>query len=226
MEKEMYLKIENYMLSCMNDGAHDSQHVYRVLYLALDISKEFNVDKDVLIAVALMHDIGRDAQFKNPECDHAIVGADMAYDYLSDIGWNENKAAHVKACIATHRFRNSSPPESIEAKILFDADKLDATGTMGIARTLAYKGIVSQPLYFVDENGNVIDGEQDNKPSFFQEYNWKLKHVYDKFFTDRARIIAEKRRTASIDFYKSMYNEVYTTHENGRILLKEALTNK
>ncbi len=72
----------------------------------------------------------------------------------------------------------------------------------------------------------MIDCEQDNKPSFFQEYNWKLKHVYDKFFTDRAKEIAEKRRKASIDFFENMYNEVYTTHENGKILLKEALTNK
>lgn len=223
MQKEMYSKIENHMLSCMNDGAHDSQHIYRVLYFALDIANEFVVDKDVLIAASLMHDIGRDAQFKNSKCDHAIIGADMAYNFLLEIGWDENKAAHVRACIATHRFRNNNPPESIEAKILFDADKLDATGTMGIARTLAYKGIVSEPLYSVDENGNVLDGELDNRPSFFQEYNWKLKNVYDKFFTGRAKIIAEERRRASINFYENMYNEVHATHKKGMLLLKEAL---
>jgi len=172
MEKEMYLKIEEYMLSCMNDGAHDRQHIYRVLYFALDLACEFTLDKDVLIAAALLHDIGRDAQFKNPECDHAIVGADMAYDYLLKISWDKNKAAHVKSCIATHRYRNSNLPDSIEAKILFDADKLDATGTMGIARTLMYNGIVSRPIYSVDENGNVPDRGIDNEPSFFKEYNW------------------------------------------------------
>ena len=124
----------------------------------------------------------------------------------------------------THRFRNSNPPTNIEAKILYDADKLDATGTMGIARTLAYKGIVSEPLYYVDENGNVPDNySPDDKPSFFQEYNWKLKNVYDKFYTDRARMIAEERRKASVDFYENMLNEVCMTHKTGVLLLKRAI---
>lgn len=223
MQKEMYEKIEKYMLSCMNDGAHDSQHIYRVLYFALDIANGFDVEKDALIAAALLHDIGRDAQFKNPECDHAIVGSEMAYKYLSEIGWDEYKAAHVRTCIATHRFRNSNSPESVEAKILFDADKLDTTGTMGIARTLAYQGIVSEPLYYVDENGSVLTSGLENKSSFFQEYNWKLKNVYDKFYTDRAKVIAEERRKASIDFYESMYKEVHETHKKGVRLLRDAL---
>lgn len=47
----------------------------------------------------------------------------------------------------THRFRKNRPPESPEAKILFDADKLDVTGAMGVARTLVYQGTMAQPLY-------------------------------------------------------------------------------
>lgn len=223
MKKEMYLKIEKYMLSCMKDGAHDCQHIYRVLYFALDIASDYSVDKDVLIAACLLHDIGREAQFKNSECDHAVVGADMAYKYLCEIKWTESKASHVKACISTHRYRNNNLPKSIEAKILFDADKLDVVGTVGIARTLAYKGIVSEPLYSIDETGNVLDGSGDESPSFFKEYNWKLKNVYDKFFTNRAKKIAEKSRKASIDFYESMYREVSSVHKVGINLLKNSL---
>lgn len=223
MQKEMYSKIEEYMLLCMNDGAHDSQHIYRVLYFALDIAKDYAVDKDILIAAALLHDIGRGAQYKNPECDHAVVGAAMAQDFLTGLGWDENKAAWVSDCIATHRFRNSNPPASFEAKILFDADKLDVTGAMGIARTIAYIGIVSEPFYSLDEAGNVLTGEEDDNPSFFQEYNWKLKRVYDSFFTDRAREIAEERRKAGRDFYENMYKEAHATHEKGTLLLNEAL---
>lgn len=224
MEKEVYLEIEKYMLSCMNDGAHDRQHIYRVLYTALDLADEYIVDKDALIAAAMLHDIGRDAQFKDPECDHAIVGSEMAYEYLLSIGWDKNRASHVKACIETHRYRSNNPSVSIEAKILFDADKLDAVGTMGIARTLMYNGIVSQPLYSVDENGGVSSGVIDNEPSFFHEYNWKLKNVYNKFYTSKAKIIAEERRKASIDFYESMYNEVDAVHKKGLSLLKEAIS--
>jgi uncharacterized protein len=223
MQQDLYLKIEKYMLSCMNDGAHDCQHIYRVLYFALDIANEYDVEKDVLITACLLHDIGRGAQFHDPKCDHAIVGGEMAYDYLRYIVLAENKADHVKTCIFTHRYRNNNPPQSIEAKILFDADKLDVTGTIGIARTLAYKGIVSEPLYSVDKYGNVLDGKCGESPSFFLEYNWKLKNVYDRFFTNRAKAIAEDRRKASVDFYKNMYKEVNSIHQTGLRLLKNSL---
>lgn len=223
MQKDMYKKIESYMLSCINDGAHDCQHMYRILYHALDIARNYDVDKDVLIAAGLLHDIGRDAQFRNPKLDHAVVGAEMAYEFLIEIGWPQDKAQHVKACISTHRYRNNNPPISMEAKILFDADKLDATGTLGIARTLAYKGIVAEPLYYVDEDGCVFDGQNEERPSFFQEYNWKLKHVYDKFYTERAKAIAKERQRASISFYESMCSEVSSIHQTGLDLLNREL---
>ncbi len=223
MQKEMYLEIEGFMLELMKDGAHDCQHIYRVLYYALDISAGFDVDKDVLIAASLLHDIGREAQYNNPQCDHAIVGADMAYEFLRSIGWSEEKALHVKACISTHRYRNDSPPESIEAQILFDSDKLDVTGAVGIARTLAYGGIIAQKMYSLNGSGQVLSGEGDEEPSFFHEYHWKLKGIYDKFFTEHARIIAEGRRQTTIDFYESMYKEVELTHKKGFEMLRSQL---
>lgn len=223
MQKEMYKKIESYMLSFINDGAHDCQHIYRVLYHALDIASNYHVDKDVLITACLLHDIGRDAQFRNPKIDHAVVGAEMAYEFLIQIDWPQDKAQHVKACISTHRYRNNDQPISMEAKILFDSDKLDVTGTLGIARTIAYKGIVAEPLYYVDEDGCVLDGQNEERPSFFQEYNWKLKHVYDKFYTNRAKVIAEGRQRASISFYESMYSEVSSIHKTGLHLLNRVL---
>lgn len=224
MDKSMYNIIEEYMLSCMKDGAHDSQHIYRVLYQALDIAKDYDVDKEVLIAAALLHDIGRDAQFRDPQVDHAAVGSDMAYDFLSGLGWIEDKAQHVKACIASHRFRAESPPASIEAKILYDSDKLDATGLLGIARTIAYKGIVMQPLYNVDNDGNVLEeDDDDHQQSFFQEYNFKLKKLYNRFFTEKATMTAESRRGAAISFYNSLRNEVSSTHKTGLELLKNEL---
>jgi len=216
MDKQTFSCIENYMLTCMNDGAHDEQHIYRVLYSALDIASEYTVDMDVLIAASLLHDIGREAQFRDSKIDHAIVGSEMAYEYMKSLKWSEEKAHHVKDSIRTHRFRKNEEPTSVEAKILFDADKLDVTGTLGIARTIAYKGIVSEPLYSIDKFGNVLDGSNDSAASFFQEYNFKLKNVYEKFYTNRAKIIAEERRKASIDFYQSMLNEVKAIHIIGK----------
>ena len=160
MTQETFTILENYMLSCMEDSVHDKEHIYRVLYNAMEIAKtETDVDYDVLICTCLLHDIGRKEQFDNPSLCHAMVGGEKAYYFLIEHGFEEGYAEAVKQCIQTHRYRKSNPPESLEAKILFDADKLDVAGAIGVARTLVYRGIVSEPLYTVLPDGTVSDGE-------------------------------------------------------------------
>lgn len=223
MDKQTYVTIERKMLQCMNDGAHDKEHVYRVLYYVVDIAKDYAVDMDVLIASSLLHDIGRDAQFKDHNVDHALYGADMAYDYILTLGWGRDKAEQIKSCIRSHRYRRDCEPESIEAKILFDADKLDVCGVVGIARTLAYKGIVAEPLYTIDVHGGVNDGIDGIAPSFFQEYHYKLKNIYDHFYTDRARTIAEGRKASAQYIYENMLAEVQENYRIGKKALTELI---
>ena len=147
MDKSTYQRIESYMLSCMDDSAHDAEHIYRVLSNALVIAREeTGVDYDALICACLLHDIGRPDQIRDPSLCHAAVGCEKAYGFLTENGFGADFAAHVRDCIRTHRFRKNDQPESLEAKILFDADKLDVVGASGIARTLVYKGTVTEPL--------------------------------------------------------------------------------
>lgn len=224
MEKKTYSLIEGYMLSCMADSAHDREHVYRVLYSALDIaSEEQYADYDVIITACLLHDIGRAAQLADPSLCHAEVGSEMAYRFLKDNGFSESFSQHVRQCILTHRFRKSSPPESIEAKILFDADKLDAAGAVGIARTLVYKGALGEPLYNVLPDGSISDGSTDTAQSFFREYRTKLEKIYSGFYTQRGRLLAEARRTAAVSFYDSLYSEVTSPRKRGREELESLL---
>lgn len=225
MTRETYSFLENYMLSCMDDSAHDKEHVYRVLYHALEIAKTLNnVDYDVLIAACLLHDIGRKEQFENPALCHAAVGSEKAFAFLTKTGFEPEYAERVRHCIKTHRYRENNLPESLEAKILFDADKLDVTGAMGIARTLIYKGIVSEPLYSLLPNGMVSDGAQDTMPSFFQEYKYKLEHIYDHFYTKKAASLAEERRQTAVNFYESLYREAESSYQAGRNALAGLLT--
>lgn len=224
MDQELYKKIEAYMLECMKDSAHDKEHVYRVLYTALDIAeKETEADKEVLIISCLLHDIGREEQFRNPDLCHARVGSEKAYSYLTGIGFQEEKAAHIRECILSHRYRSENPPKSVEARILFDADKLDVTGTIGIARTLLYKAQVMEPLYSVDEQGTVLDGKTDKEPSFFQEYKYKLEKLYDKFYTERGKELAKERQASAVSFYTSMLKEVRACYGNGTVQLEKIL---
>lgn len=214
-------KIEAYMLECMRDSAHDKEHIYRVLYTALDIAEsEPSADCEILAAACLLHDIGRSEQFANPKVCHADAGSKKAYNFLIEIGWTEERAAHVRDCICTHSFRNENPPESIEAKILFDADKIDVSGAMGMARSLMYKGAVDEPLYTLNPDGTINDGSDTDEPSFFREYHFKLKNIYGKFFTKRAREIAFGRQKAAEDFYNALLSEVKGTEERGRELLR------
>jgi len=225
MDKQTFSVLENYMLSCMKDSAHDKDHIYRVLYHALDIAKEESqVDYDVLICACLLHDIGRKEQFENPSLCHAAVGGEKAYHFLMNNNFDISFSEQVKHCIETHRYRKTNTPQTIEAKILFDADKLDATGAMGIARTLLYQGIVADPLYSLLPDGSVSDGSEDPHPSFFREYKYKLEKVYDHFYTSKAKTIGINRKNTALFFYSSLFNEVTETYYAGQSALDVILS--
>ncbi len=217
MNNQNYTLIENYMLSCMEDSAHGKDHIYRVLYQALRIAKtEENVDYDVLITACLLHDVGRKEQFEDPKVCHAMAGAEKAYKFLMENGFDKDFSEKIRHCIQTHRYRESNQPQTLEAKILFDADKLDVVGAMGIARTLLYKGKMEEPLYSLLPDGSVSDGTGDKEPSFFQEYKYKLEGLYSKFYTKKATELAKERQAAAADFYNSLYKEVQDSYGNGK----------
>ena len=180
----------------MKDSAHDSLHIYRVLYQALAIAESHSeINRDVLIASCLLHDIGRTAQFRDPSLCHAVEGGKMAYCFMRELGWDEKLCVHIQDCITTHRFRTDNQPKTLEAKILFDADKLDITGAPGITRSLVYEGEIGEPLYTTDESGRIQDGRSSREPdSFLKEYHFKLIRCYDTFYTKEAKLIAQKRK--------------------------------
>ena len=224
MDRASFDRLEAFMRACMCDSAHDREHVYRVLYTALDIAAhETNADLDVLIAACLLHDVGRAEQMRNAKADHALVGAEMALRFLLDAGYDEDFARRVAACIAAHRYRSNRPPESLEAKILFDADKLDATGAMGVARTLLYQGAQGEPLYTLDAGGGICDGAGDAPPSFFQEYRFKLEKLYGRFFTAYAAELAAERRGAARAFYENLLSEACAARGPGQEVLRAHL---
>ena len=171
----------------------------------------------------LLHDIGRPEQFADPSLCHAQVGADKAERFLRRLGFDEDFVSRVSHCIRTHRFRKNDPPVSIEAKILFDADKLDVTGALGIARSLMYKGEVTEPIYLTLPDGSISDGSGDTSPSFFREYKFKLERLYDRFLTARGAELARERREIAAAFYDALRREVTEGRAAGREILKEWL---
>ena len=224
MTQALYQTIEAHMLSVMDDSAHDCEHVYRVLYNAMEIAQTEEVDYDILIAACLLHDIGRPDHVENPSLCHAEVGSEKAYRFLLELGLGEDFARQVRHCILTHRFRKSLQPQTIEAKILFDADKLDVTGAIGIARSLMYRGTLIEPLYRHLPDGTISDGSEDLGHSFFREYKFKLEKLYDRFYTRRGAELAESRREIAKSFYENLYREVSEGYSSGKERLAQQLT--
>ena len=85
---------------------------------------------------------------------------------------------------------------------------------MGIARTLYYNSTLGEPLYNLDENRNVLRGEEDKNASFFQEYKFKLEKVYERLYTDKGREIANSRRKSAVDFYENMLSETSEAYKS------------
>ena len=227
MERERYALLDAYMRKCMRgaDGAHDAEHIYRVLGVALDIAAtEPEADADVVIAACLLHDVGRRDQLRDKHICHAERGAEKAGKFLKKNGFGEEFALRVAECVRTHRFRKGGPPKSIEAQILYDADKIDVCGATGIARTLLYQGRSNGALYAVRPDGSLADGMGEKGETFFGEYKRKLEGIYCRLFTTRARAIARERQAAAQAFYQSMLSEVYASREKGRELLRSRLT--
>lgn len=227
MTQKTFDLLEGHMLACMGDSAHDAEHVRRVLFLALEIAEaEPAADRDVLIAACLLHDIGREEQFRDPSLCHARVGAEKAYRFLVSQGFPEPFAAHVRDCVRTHRFRSGDPPATIEAKILFDADKLDVTGAIGMARTFFYAAQVGQPLYTLLPDGTVSDGTAEEPKgchSVLREYKFKLEKIYDRFLTPRGAEMARRRQAAMVSIYENILAEAREPYEAGGSILRRCI---
>lgn len=195
MTREEFALFWGFMEENALESAHDRLHVERVLYGALEIARtEEGVDRDVLVCACVLHDIGRREQAADPKVCHAVAGAEKAQRFLLAHGYDPAFAQRVAGCIQTHRFRSGPPPQSLEARILYDADKLDATGLVGQARTLFYAGQMAQPLYSLRADGSISPGAEEEPPSFFREYAYKLCKLYHGFYTQRGQELALARR--------------------------------
>lgn len=220
--------IYDHMLDLMRDSAHDREHVRRVMRLCDHLAAYYpEADRDVLYAAACLHDIGRAAQFADPSVDHAQWGAQAAYAYLLSVGWEESRAAHVRDCIRTHRYRGHDQPATIEAKLLFDSDKLDVLGAIGVARTLLYNGTTGTPIY---EPRELDDDACRSEESFLTEYRRKLCNASARLYTQQARKVAAQRDRTMHAFVDALLREaraedILGTHvpaSDERTLLREA----
>ena len=129
-------------------GSHDWEHTLRVHRLCRRIGPQEHADMLVLEAAAYLHDIGRPQQDRtNGSVCHARLGAEMATRILSNLPLDQARKENIVHCVRAHRFRDGHSPATREARILFDADKLDAIGAVGVARAYLFAGELGACLH-------------------------------------------------------------------------------
>ncbi len=178
-----------------NDFSHNFSHVERVTQLAKQIGKKEGADLEVLEAASLLHDIARVKEDRGEVVDHAQEGARMAAEILKKIDFPQQKIDQVCHCILVHRWNKNGQPQTIEAEILQDADRLDALGAVDISRVFA-SALQSEkygcPIY-VDQP---YKSKDDRNLSAIHYIIYKLnepKRLPENFNTKTGRKIAQER---------------------------------
>ena len=178
------------------DTVHDFEHVMRVYRMAERLANEEHADLEIVRAAALLHDVTGSMPGSAERAEHHIASAAFAGQALAAEGWQPERIAAVQHCIRAHRYRaRLERPQSLEAKVLFDADKLDVLGAIGVARTVAYAALAGQPFYLEPSEQFLCTGQEapGESHSAYHEFLFKLRKIKDILFTETGRAIAQER---------------------------------
>jgi uncharacterized protein len=190
-----------------NDTAHDFEHIMRVFKNATIIVKKENASIRIVTAAVLLHDIisypKSDARSKNS----SLESAEESKKILKKFGFKQDEIKIISDAIRDHSFSRGVIPKTLEGKILQDADRLDALGSIGIARTFAVGGAENRPLYNKDDPFCKKHSPDDK--------NWTLDHFYKKLLliddtmnTRTGKMLAKKRIKIMKKFLDELKKEI------------------
>lgn len=179
-------------LQKQSDSAHDLNHILRVVKNAKLILESESADSEIVIVAAWLHDCVILPKDHPDRKKASTLAAEKAGKFLSEIEFPSNKIEDVKHAVEAHSFSAGIAPQSIEAKIVQDADRLDAIGAIGIARCLMVGGKLDRPLY--EPNDPLSENREPD------DSTWTIDHFYEKLFklpglmhTSSAKKEAERR---------------------------------
>lgn len=197
-----------------NDAAHDFDHVWRVTQLAMRLAQAEGADITVARLAALLHDVpvaDHEGSAQSRRRAHHLAAADFARTLLSSRGLEAERVENVVHCIEAHRFRDQSvQPQTIEAKCLYDADKLDSIGAIGIGRAFAFAGATSERLWTEPWTATPPDNAKPTGRDYtpVHEYVYKLRRIVTTLHTESALRIGEERHRFMINFFDRLDAEM------------------
>jgi uncharacterized protein len=204
----VYHKVKEHLESAPK--CHDFDHTLRVLHNARKLAAELpECDLNIIELGALIHDIARPEELAaQGKLCHAETGADMVPQILKDCGvTDESMIERVKQCVRCHRFRDDVHPESLEEMIVFDADKLDSIGAVGIGRAFHFAGREGARLHntAVEAMNSSAYSRED---SAYREYLVKLRHIQGRMMTEPGKCFAKELTSFMDNFFTQLGHEV------------------
>ena len=191
-------------------GCHGPDHTERVHKTVLHIGRLMGARLDVLSAAALLHDIGRSYETReHGNICHAEKGAELARDILVTLDFAPARIDEITHCIEAHRYRGDKIPRTLEAKILYDADKLDSIGAVGIGRAFLFAGQTGARLH--NENDLDIDilacKPYSREDTAYREFKFKMSKIKDRMLTPEGKRLAEERHDFMEVFFERLERE-------------------
>ncbi len=189
-------------------GCHGPDHTERVHKTALHIGRLMGAKLDVLSAAALLHDIGRSYETREQgKICHAEKGAELARKILAKLDFTPDLIDEIAHCIEAHRYRGKKIPVTLEAKILYDADKLDSIGAVGIGRAFLFAGQTGAKLHN-ESDVDILDCKPyTREDTAFREFKFKMSKIKDHMLTPEGKRLAEERHDFMEVFFERLERE-------------------
>jgi uncharacterized protein len=190
-----------------DDGSHDLAHILRVFRNAMRILASAGGNARILAAAVLLHDCVAVEKSSPQRAQASALAAEKATGILAGLGWSPSDVSAVAHAVTAHSFSANIEPETIEAKILQDADRLDAIGMVGAGRCFYIGGRMSSALYDpFDPAGN--NRPLDDRRYVIDHFQTKLFKLADGFKTDAGRALAAERDKRLRDFLDAFMDEI------------------
>ena len=189
-------------------GCHDFDHTLRVLRNAELLAKELPAaDLRIVRLAALLHDFARPEEMaaKGKLC-HAVLGAELVRPLLAEAGFEPETVDRVSLAVLTHRYRANRIPATLEAQIVYDADKLDSLGAVGIGRAFLFAGREHARLHNTREEA-LGSAEYSREDTAYREYLVKLSKLPGCMLTAPGRRIAGERAGFMHEFFDRLNSE-------------------
>ncbi len=190
-----------------SDGAHDLSHILRVWRLVRLLVAEEGGDVETLVAATILHDCVHVPKDDPMRSQASRLAADRASEMLNGLGWSSAAIEAVHHVIHAHSFSAGVQPKTLEAKILQDADRLDALGHIGIARCFAVSGALGRPLYDPQDPA-AEERALDDAAFALDHFFTKLLRLQDGFQTETGARLAQQRHQVMQRFVDGFLSEV------------------